>query len=68
MSPLIPKRANTNFRGYFVGVKYLDENLEILLWINNSGFNSMDKAHTDDIKKMLAEVLANVEGYDAEKT
>lgn len=36
--------------------------------INNSGFNSMDKAHADDIKTMLTEVLAKVEGYDAEKT
>ena len=36
--------------------------------INNSGFNSMDKAHADDIKKMLTDVLAKVEGYDAEKT
>ena len=36
--------------------------------INNSGFNSMDKAHADDIKKIIAEALAKVEGYDAEKT
>lgn len=36
--------------------------------INNSGFNSMDKAHADDIKNMLTDVLAKIEGYDAEKT
>lgn len=36
--------------------------------INNSGFNSMDKAHADDIKKMHIDVFAKIEGYDAEKT
>lgn len=62
-SPLIPARKNTNSRGYFVGVKYLD-----IIMINNSGFNSMDNAHADNIKTMFPEVLATVEGYDAEKT
>ena len=36
--------------------------------INNSGFNSMDKAHADDIRNMLIEALVKIEGYDAEKT
>lgn len=36
--------------------------------INNSGFNSIDKAHADDIKKMIEELLAGISGYDAEKT
>lgn len=51
-----------------MGVKYLDETFGGIIMINNSGFNSMDKAHADDIKKMLTEVLAKVEGYDAKKT
>lgn len=68
MSPRISTRKNTNFRGYFVGVKYLDEHFRGIIMINNSGFNSMDKTHADDIKKMFTEVLARVKGYDAGKT
>lgn len=51
-----------------MGVKYLYENFGGIIMINNSGFDSMDKAHTDDIKNMLTDVLAKIEGYDAEKT
>lgn len=36
--------------------------------INNSKFASMDKAHADDIRALIASILAEVKDYDAEKT
>lgn len=36
--------------------------------INNSGFNSMDKAHSSDINILTTKVLTKIKGYDTEKT